>query len=346
MRGTIMYRAYRAALLPVLSLALTASVMLTGCVKFQDPNAGKNLSLSNVTIASSVAPDGQPLATGTSFIATTPELFVSAKLNDAPENTSVGARWIYVKDAAGKPLNQTLGEEAISAKGSRYVSFSQRPSAGTWASGQYSVTMLLNGKDVSSATFTIQAVQQAGAQAPTISYFRALPEAISTGQPVTLSWSVTGATQVEISTIGSVQPEGNATVTPVSTVEYQLTAKNSAGETTMKLNVIVTSFTTDKPELVITSFRAEGDRAYFKIKNVGGTSSKNSTTGLYIEGNKRSSAMVEILAPGEEREQPFPNYQWTYGSNRTFKLPVRICADELNQVGEYDENNNCLMVDW
>jgi hypothetical protein len=329
-----------------LLLALLAS-SLAGCVRFQDPNAAKNpLSLSEVTVASSVSPDGRPLASASSFLASTPAIFVSAKVNNAPENTTVGAKWVYVKDESGKTVSQVLSEDSSTARGTQYVSFSRRPATGTWGAGEYSVSLLLNGSVVASAPFTVQAVQKAGAQAPTISYFRALPEAISTGQAVTLSWSVSDATQVEISTIGLVAAAGNQIVVPVNSVEYQLTARNGAGTTTMKLNITVTSFNSDKPELVITDFRAEGDKAYYKIKNIGGATAKQSTTFLYVEGVHRASSLVDILPIGEERQQVFPNYQWTYGANRTFKIPVRVCADGLNQIGEYDENNNCLVVDW
>ncbi|MBN1691400.1 MAG: hypothetical protein JW901_10280, partial [Dehalococcoidia bacterium] len=163
---------------------------------------------------------------------------------------------------------------------------------------------------------------------------------------VTLSWSVSGTTQADISTIGSVEPSGTRSVTPASSTEYVLTATNNAGTTSMKAKVDVTSFGKDKPELVITGFRVEGNKAYFKIKNVGGGHSKPSTAYLFVEGSKRASCLVEPLSGDEERELPFPNYEWSYGSGRTFRLPVRVCADALDQVLEYDENNNCLSMDW
>lgn len=331
------------------SLLLIACVSLSfwpGCVRFQTPPSAQGpVSLSEVTTASSVSPEGQPLSVASVFLASTPTIYVTAKVTNAPENTSITAKWYYVQDEAGKTLNQQLGEDSVTAKGTKYVSFS-RQSTGAWGSGTYSVSLLMDGKEVTNVQFTVQPVQKANVPAPTISYFRAVPEAISTGQAVTLSWSVTGANTVQISTIGNVAAAGNVIVTPVNSVEYQLTATNGAGATSMKVNINVTSFHADKPELVITDFRASGDKAYYKIKNIGGVNAKQSTTFLYIEGNKRASSMVDILSAGEEREQFFPNFAWTYGANRTFKIPLRICADGLNQIGEYDENNNCLVVDW
>jgi hypothetical protein len=335
--------------LAAVSLLLFICVSLSlwpGCVKFQTPPSSQGpVSLSEVTTASSVSPDGQPLSAASIFLASTPAIYVTARVTNAPENTSITARWFYVKDEAGKAINKQLSEDSATAKGTKYVSFS-RQSGGAWGSGEYSVSLLVNGNEVTNVQFTVQPVQKANVPAPTISYFKAVPEAISSGQAVTLSWNVTGASTVQISTIGNVAPSGNVIVSPVTGVEYQLTATNNAGSTTMKVTISVTSFNTDKPELVITDFHAEGDKAYFKIKNIGGVNAKGSTTSLYIEGVNRASSIVDILAAGEERQQYFPDFVWTYGANRTFKIPIRVCADSLNQIGEYDENNNCLVVDW
>jgi hypothetical protein len=320
--------------------------LLPGCVRIQTPPSSQSpFSLSEVTTASSVSPDGQPLSSARVFLASTPVIYVTARATNAPENTSITARWFYVKDEAGKSVNQQLGEDSATAKGTRYVSFS-RQSSGAWSSGEYSVSLLMNGKEVTNIQFTVQPVQKANVPAPTISYFKAVPEAISTGQAVTLSWSVTGANTLQISTVGTVAPTGNIIVTPVTSTEYLLTATNNAGTTAMKVNITVTSFNTDKPELVITDFHVEGDKAYYKIKNIGGVNSRQSTTFLYIEGNNKASSIVDNLPAGEERQQYFSNFVWTYGANRSFKIPVRTCADGLNQIGEYDENNNCLVVDW
>ena len=335
-------------ILAVVSLLLFVCVSLSlwpGCIKLQTPPSSQGpLSLSEVTTAISVSPDGQPLSSAHVFLASTPAIYVTAKVTNAPENTSITARWFYVKDETGKAVNQQLSEDSATAKGTRYVSFSRQSTS--WGSGEYSVSLLMNGKEVTNVQFTVQPIQQANVPAPTISYFKAVPEAISTGQAVTLSWSVIGANTLQISTIGTVAPTGNVIVTPVNSVEYQLTATNNAGTTTMKVNITVTSFNTDKPELVITDFHVEGDKAYYKIKNIGGVDSKQSTTFLFIEGNNRASSIVDNLPAGEERQQYFPNFVWTYGANRSFKIPLRICADGLNQIGEYDENNNCLVVDW
>jgi len=198
--------------------------------------------------------------------------------------------------------------------------------------------------------------QPAPPAAPTILFFKAMPEAISTGQAVTLSWSTRDATSVTLSGVGDVPPTGNRIVTPVNSREYTLTAANSAGSTSLAVSIDVTSYISDKPDLTIIDFRVEGKKACYKIKNIGQTAvipesytnpnARPSLTYLYVDGTYRDTSRVEVLAPGEERELCFPNYEWTHGSTRTYSLPIRICADGQNQIGEYDKNNNCLVLDW
>lgn len=330
-----------------LGIIFTLVIMSTGCIKVNNPaeNQGPAM-LSEINTATAVSAEGQPLAVASTFLASTPTIYVTAKVSNAPANTSVGARWLYVKDEAGQVLNQLLSEGTNTAKGTQYVSFSQQAGTGTWGSGQYSVSLSLNGKEVAVTQFSVKAMQTAGAQAPTISYFTAVPDSIMAGQAVTLNWATTGAAKTEISTIGSVPPTGNSIVTPGNSMEYQLSATNSAGSTAMKVNIRVTSFATDKPELVITDFGVEGDRAYYKIKNIGAVNAKRNTTFLFIQGDHRASSLVEILPAGEERKLYFSNYTWSYGAGRTYTVAVRVCADGLNEIGEYDRNNNCLSVDW
>jgi hypothetical protein len=290
------------------------------------------------------------------FQSGTSAIYVSIQVVNAPENTSVGAKWAYVKDGSGKAANQELFNDSTTVKGTKYVSFNHTPSSGAWAAGSYGISILLNGVETTTTTFTVEATQQANVPAPTITFFTAVPDAISTGQAVTLSWSTTGASSVVIEGLGSVPPVGNRIVVPVNSREYIITASNNIGKTSLKVSINVTSYISDKPDLTITDFWVEGTKAYYKIKNIGQTkvipesytnpNSKPCLTFLYIQGNFRDSSRVEVLAPGEERTLSFPNYVWTHGTNRTYTLPIRICADGQDLIGEYDKNNNCLVLDW
>jgi uncharacterized cupredoxin-like copper-binding protein len=60
--------------------------------------------------------------------------------------------------------------------------------------------------------------------------FTATPVNIVSGEASTLAWQTENATEVSISGIGSVRPNGTAPVSPTSTTTYTLTAKNQFGE--------------------------------------------------------------------------------------------------------------------
>jgi peptidoglycan-associated lipoprotein len=64
--------------------------------------------------------------------------------------------------------------------------------------------------------------------APTAS-LSASPDTVEKGQPVTLSWQTTNATDVSIDGIGAVQASGSQQVTPADSATYTLTAKGPGG---------------------------------------------------------------------------------------------------------------------
>ena len=80
-----------------LYLAVVFVLLLTaaGCIKV-NPNAVNQgpATLSEVTTATAVSADGQPTAVASLFLASTPTIYISAKVNNAPDNTTVGVKWI------------------------------------------------------------------------------------------------------------------------------------------------------------------------------------------------------------------------------------------------------------
>jgi hypothetical protein len=77
---------------------------------------------------------------------------------------------------------------------------------------------------------------------PVIVSFAANPTSITAGQQSTLTWSVTGATAVTISTIGSVNVSGGSNpVSPTATTTYTLTATNTAGSASANATITVTT---------------------------------------------------------------------------------------------------------
>jgi chitodextrinase len=88
---------------------------------------------------------------------------------------------------------------------------------------------------------------------PVISSFTATPSSASPGQPVTLSWTVSGATAIAIDNgIGDVTARPSITVTPAGTTTYTLTATNLTGTSTAAATVSVASGVDTQPPTVPT----------------------------------------------------------------------------------------------
>jgi uncharacterized protein YkwD len=87
-----------------------------------------------------------------------------------------------------------------------------------------------------------------GGSGPTINSFTATPTAVQAGQPVTLAWSVSGATSVSIDNgVGSVSSTGSTMVYPAQSISYKLTASNSAGSTSATVTINVTAPVDNQP---------------------------------------------------------------------------------------------------
>jgi hypothetical protein len=82
-------------------------------------------------------------------------------------------------------------------------------------------------------------VTTATAEKPQILFFNANPTTIQSGQSSTLAWRVLNATTVNISSIGNVQPQGSAPVSPTQTTTYTLTATNANGSDTATATITV-----------------------------------------------------------------------------------------------------------
>ena len=73
--------------------------------------------------------------------------------------------------------------------------------------------------------------------APVIATFTANPTTVTKGQPVTLSWNVTGASYNVVSPqVGAIRG-ASVVVTPTATTTYTLTSTNAYGRTTAKVKV-------------------------------------------------------------------------------------------------------------
>ena len=93
-------------------------------------------------------------------------------------------------------------------------------------------------------------------QPPIINSFDATPGNINSGEPLTLSWSVSDATVVSIDQgIGNVALSGTRVVSPSTTTKYTLTAINQSGRVTATAQVVVIKKAVVLP--VVGSFAAD-----------------------------------------------------------------------------------------
>jgi len=79
------------------------------------------------------------------------------------------------------------------------------------------------------------------ANKPVINIFTAEPSTISSGQPSSLRWSVSDATNIQIEGIGQVSPNGRRAVYPTATTTYHMTASGPGGSTDAETTVTVSA---------------------------------------------------------------------------------------------------------
>ena len=110
-------------------------------------------SLSEATMASSVDPETrQPLTPATSFPADTGNIYATAKLSHAPDDTKVKVTFHYLEDG-----EQQITDAEVTADGTRYVMFTLSPPTAGWPIGKYETRFYLNGEEKTRVPFSIQA---------------------------------------------------------------------------------------------------------------------------------------------------------------------------------------------
>ena len=92
---------------------------------------------------------------------------------------------------------------------------------------------------------------------PIINSFFASPPSIVRGSQSRLNWEVSNATDVTISGIGSVDPQGARPVMPDQTTTYTITARNDVGEASATATVTVREEPTGQGQVEILTFSAE-----------------------------------------------------------------------------------------
>ena len=159
--------------------------------------------------------------------------------------------WGFAGDKYGNKPVWTAGS-GWTARRTQVSSFAQDQIVS--AQGQFTSSGTMNatnGYEIGAMIATFKFSGAPPPPPPTISSFSAAPASITSGQSSQLSWSVSGATSLSISGIGTVTGT-TASVSPTVTTTYTLTATNTGGSATAQTTVTVTPDTTP-PTVSITA---------------------------------------------------------------------------------------------
>jgi hypothetical protein len=299
-------------------LLLAAALAAPGCAPSGTP-----------TLATTLDASGRPLDSATQFTPDTPRIICAVPTSGLPATAAVSAAWAYDEgEGRWKPLK----EQSLPAASGAWLDFTLDMPAGGWATGSYRVVLQLDGKEMSSPGFSIAANP---AQAlPLIHNFSATPEKVTAGQPLTLSWNVSGATRVTISPgIGSVEAGGSRMVSPTADTTYTLTAVNGAGPASKSLAVRAVPPVTTRAELWLVDIFRESPMVYYTVRNDGTASSLPSSANLYVDANVKASGYIPPLAPGEQRTLYFGTFNWSY----RYDTPATVCIDTKDENGPATE---------
>jgi hypothetical protein len=290
---------------------------------------------SSVVLTTQVDQAGKAVNESTSFTVDMPRIICSVNVDGLPAASEVHAQWLYYDNNAWKSFH----EESFNVAESSYLTFAiNAPDVG-WQTGDYAVRVLLDGKEVTEKRFSIE--KNTSVALPVINGFTATPAEVTLGQPLSLSWQVSGASRVIIiPDVGSVDIGGSTLVSPKADTTYTITALNSGGTSSNSINVKITAPITDHPDLFIISVFREASMVYHVVGNDGVVSSKPSSAKMYVGPSAVTSGYIPPLAPGEQRTLSFGSFVWSYLST----TPVTVCIDTENENNEANKDNNCMTL--
>jgi len=306
-----------AATAAVLALAVTAACAV-------QPSA---------VFTTQVDADGRPLNSATVFSVDTPRVICSVSTAGLPAAGEITARWLYNSGGQWK----TLKEESLAVASGPYLVFSAGAPETGWVPGEYNVDLLLNGNKVSSSGFSTRV--DPGIPLPEIKNLSAVPDTITAGQSLTLSWNVKDASSIDIKPgIGNVPAGGSRLVSPAADTTYTLTALNSGGPSSRSVSVTVLPFQTSHASLAVVNLFREAPMVYYSVRNAGDAVSNPSSAELYIGNNVAATGYIPPMAPGETRTLVFGTFSWSYA----YDMAATVCIDSKNENGQSGSTDRCL----
>ncbi len=288
--------------------------------------------LSNAVLTTQVDQTGKAQNESSSFTIDIPLIICSVNVGGLPAASEVHAQWLYFDSNIWKPFH----EESFNVALSSYLNFTiNAPDVG-WQTGDYAVRISLDGKQVTEKRFSIE---KTTAAPPVINSFTATPDTATLGQPLSLSWQVSGASRVIIlPDVGSVDSGGSKLVSPKADTTYTITALNSGGTSSNSINVKVTAPVTEHADLFMVNIFREASMVYYVVGNAGTVTSNPSSAKMYVGPSVVTSGYIPPLAPGEQRTLSFGSFVWSY----LYATPVTVCVDTANENNEANKDNNCM----
>ncbi|MFC1892795.1 FxLYD domain-containing protein [Chloroflexota bacterium] len=89
------------------------------------------------------------------FIDSFGEIYCRVKVSDAPDDTQLKVRWLFVKDKDANLYNEQIYEESVIVGGTNYTDFALPPKSSEWLPGNYEVKLYLNGEEKATVPFDI-----------------------------------------------------------------------------------------------------------------------------------------------------------------------------------------------
>lgn len=128
-------------------------VINTGCegtVSFTTAN------ITDTVMAKGVDTEKRPVNPTSTFTTDVPEIYCSAKMNNAPADTKVTGKWIYISGEIKDTTNYEIDSATLAIEGTRYFKMSLSKPTNGWPKGSYKLVLLIDGKESVSVPFTIQ----------------------------------------------------------------------------------------------------------------------------------------------------------------------------------------------
>lgn len=329
----------------MLAILMPLAVCFPGCSALFGP------AVTGLVVTSGLDAASRPVDTCNSFFIDSQQVCCSARLERAHKNTAVTARWALVNGDLAKEDNHLIHEDTVYLDTDGLAGFTLSAPQGGFIRGDYRVDILVDGKAGASSGFVIQ--KDIAGTLPQIHSFTLNPAVITAGQPAVLSWIVSGATRISISSIpGQLNDSGSVKVSPVSDTTYTLTAVNRSGSSSNAISLKVVPLVTARADLEILDFWNTGNVLFYRIRNNGNLTSCPSFSALYKNGIFEAKDYTSPLTPGEERVESFANYHFSprFGSmtgsalqeGESDAVNMRICLNQPASCEESNTENNCF----